>query len=156
MKEIPKMYLVVTGIVVLIAVGAFFFAVSRQKTNNAEKNEKKTVFEEVPQAIPTVDSSVKVDIKGNTQATMTVSGIPNGTEAIEYELTYDTASGSVEGVFGSIEFEPGDRSAEEEFIFGTSSSGVNRYHSIKGAVKGTFKFSGDYGEKILEKEFNLN
>jgi hypothetical protein len=155
MNNIPKMYIVVTGVVVLLAVGAFVFASTRQSSNSEVKSDKETVFEEGPEAIPTVDSSVQVEIEGKTEAVMTVSGIPAGTEAIEYELTYDTASGSVEGIFGSIEFEKGVKTAEETFIFGTSSSGVNRYHTIKGSVKGTFKFAGSYGEKILEKEFKI-
>jgi hypothetical protein len=115
---------------------------------------KDSVFEDPSEVIPTVSSSVKATITGNTEAVIKITGIPKGTKEIEYELSYNTESGSIEGVFGTIDVKSGD-SVEEEIIFGTSSSGVNRYHKIDGPVKGTFKFTGSYGQQILEKEFKV-
>ena len=104
--------------------------------------------------IPTVDSSVKVSIEGSTEATISLSGIPADTKEIEYELSYETKSGSIEGVFGKIEVD-GSSQAEEEVTFGTCSSGVCRYHEIDGPINGVFKFSGSYGERLLETSFDL-
>ena len=153
LKNIPKQYLVVGGVIVVLLVVIGMMTI---KSKSAEQTaDKETVFEEPGEIIPTVDSSVKATITGKTDATIEISGIPDGTKEIEYELSYNTEDGSIEGVFGTIDIKSGADTAEEEIIFGTSSSGVNRYHKIDGPVKGTFKFTGSYGQKLLEKEFDL-
>ena len=152
MKTIPRQYLIVSGVIVALLVIIGFFMFGQDKVENAE--DKKTVFGEPTEVIPTVDSSVKAVIEGSKDAVITISGIPAGTKEIEYELSYNTKSGSIEGVFGSIDID-GDSKVSEEITFGTCSSGVCRYHSIDGSVKGTFKFTGSYGKKLLEKEFKV-
>jgi len=152
MKTIPRQYLIVSGVIVSLLVIIGFFMFGQDKVENAE--DKKTVFGEPAEVIPTVDSSVKAVIEGSKDAVITISGIPAGTKEIEYELSYNTKSGSIEGVFGSIDID-GDSKVSEEITFGTCSSGVCRYHSIDGSVKGTFKFTGSYGKKLLEKEFKV-
>ena len=154
MNNIPKQYLIVGGVIIIIVIAAIAIITTQGKNNNSAK-EKETVFEEPAEVIPTVDSSVSVEIEGNTEGTITVEGIPAGTEEIEYELVYDTKAGQPEGAFGKIDVKKGSTSTEEEITFGTCSSGVCRYHEIVGSVKGTFKFSGSYGERLLEKEFDL-
>lgn len=155
MKSLSKQYIIIGSIILFIVVGAVVFTYTRSKTEQAATLEKETVFEDLPEAIPTVDSGVILTIEGKTESVMTVKSIPAGTKAIEYELTYDTASGSIEGVFGAFEIKKSFTTAEEKFIFGTSSSGVNRYHTIKGPVKAMLKFTGRYGTRLLEKEFRL-
>ena len=152
MKTIPRQYLIVSGVIVSLLVIIGFFMFGQDKVENAE--DKKTVFGEPTEVIPTVDSSVKAVIEGSKDAVITISGIPAGTKEIEYELSYNTKSGSIEGVFGSIDID-GDSKVSEEITFGTCSSGVCRYHSIDGPIKGTFKFTGSYGKKLLEKEFKV-
>lgn len=152
LKNIPKQYLLF-GVVIIILVGVIGFMMMGGKTTSTEQD-KDSVFEEQEEVIPPVDSSVKATITGNKEAVIEITGIPKGTKEIEYELSYNTASGSIEGVFGTIETK-GKSIVEEEIIFGTSSSGVNRYHVIDGPVKGTFKFTGSYGQQLLEKEFEV-
>ena len=154
MNNNSKQYIIVGG-VILVLIAAAVFVMTGIGKNNDGANEKETVFEKPTNVIPTVDSSVSVEVEGNKDATLTVKGVPDGTEEIEYELTYSTKSGSVEGVIGSITVDSGEDTVTEDFVFGTSSSGVTRYHEIVGKVKGTFKFSGQYGQKLLEKEFSV-
>ncbi|MCA9371431.1 hypothetical protein KC726_00890 [Candidatus Woesebacteria bacterium] len=153
MKNISKQQLVIIGGVILVLFIIGFFI--RSKSNSANnKSADETVFETPAEIIPTVDSSVIVTIDGKTEAVIAIDNIPEGTETIEYELSYNTTSGSIEGLFGSIDTK-GESSVEEDITFGTCSSGVCRYHSIDGDVSGVFKFSGSYGERILEQTFTL-
>jgi len=124
------------------------------KSKTPQKDdENESVFDQPEEVIPTVDSSVKVTIKGTTDAVITIEGIPDGTETVEYELSYNTKSGSIEGAIGMIQVK--GSKAEEDVTFGTCSSGVCRYHEIDGPVSGNFVFEGSYGKKMLEQEFNL-
>lgn len=128
-------YIIVGGVIlVLIAVIGFMMYKGGTSEQSADKD---TVFQEPAEVIPTVDSSVKASITGNTDAVIEITGIPEGTDEIEYELSYNTDSGSIEGVFGSIDVKSGSDSVEEEIKFGTCSSGVCRYHDINGKVKGS-------------------
>ncbi len=152
LKNIPKQYLLLGGVIILLVGIIGYMMVGSGSSQTAA--DKDSVFEEPNEVIPTVNSSVAATITGNKEAVIKITGIPKGTKEIEYELSYNTESGSIEGVFGTIDVKSGD-SVEEEIIFGTSSSGVNRYHKIDGPVKGTFKFTGSYGQQILEKEFEV-
>lgn len=141
------------GVVVILIIAGVSLLISKSSSSK-QADEKTSVFEEPEEVIPTVDSSVTASIKGKTEAVITLKGILDGTEIVEYELSYNTKSGSIEGVFGSIE-PAGKKTIDEDVTFGTCSSGVCRYHEIVGPVHGSFKFSGSYGERLLEKEFNL-
>lgn len=152
MNTQTKYYIIGAVVIIIVLVGGFAFMRSNT-TKQADTMDKESVFEEPSEDIPPVDSSVIATIKGKTDALITIENIPEGTESIEYELSYNTAAGSIEGVFGNIEV-TGD-TAEEEITFGTCSSGVCRYHDIEGAISGTFIFSGSYGEQMLEQEFEL-
>ena len=151
-SSIPKQYVVVGVVIIILVAGAISFMV-KGTASSKEKGEKESVFEELAPNIPPVDSSVKASLKGKTESVITIKGVPDGTDMIEYELSYSTKEGSIEGVFGTIEVD-GDE-AKEEVTFGTCSSGVCRYHNIDGPVSGVFKFSGDYGDQILEIEFEV-
>lgn len=154
MKNIKPIYYILGAVViVLLGVSIFFMTKGSKSAANEDETSKDSVFDEGSEEIEKVDSSVEVNIKGNTDAIITVSGIPDGTDSIEYELSYNTKDGSIEGVFGTIEVK--GSKAEEEVTFGTCSSGVCRYHDIDGPVSGTFIFEGDYGKKMLESEFDL-
>src|SRR3990167_646370 len=95
MKSIPRQYLIVTGVIVVLVVIIGFFMFGQGKAENAEN--KKTVFGEPAEVIAT--------IVGSKDGVITISGIPAGTKEIEYELSYNTTSGSIEGVFGSIDID---------------------------------------------------
>lgn len=154
MNSTQKQYLIIgIAIAVLATFGIYFFLNSN--TSNKSAEEKESVFEQPAELIPAVDSSVTASLTGKKEGSLELQGIPDGTDSVEYELTYDTKSGSIEGVFGKIDV-GGESTAQEKITFGTCSSGVCRYHDIVGEVNGVFKFSGDYGKKLLEKSFDLN
>ncbi len=153
MNTNTKQYIIIGTVVVLLIAIAIYVMTGTGK-NSQEAEDKDTVFKKPTNVIPTVDSTVMVEIEGDKDAVITIKGVPEGTEDIEFELSYPTKNGSVEGVFGSIEVD-GEDMVEKEVTFGTESSGVKRYHEIDGDVSGIFKFSGEYGQKMLEKEFSL-
>ena len=153
MKNIQKQYLIFGGVIAILAVIGIYFFISGSVSEKSAK-EKDSVFEEPAEIIQTADSSVIVTITGKTEGIIEIEGLPDGTEAVEYELSYNTKSGSIEGVFGLIDAE-GLSSISEEITFGTCSSGVCRYHEIVGPVGAVFKFNGTYGKRLLEKSFDL-
>ena len=153
MNNLNKKYIIIGPLLVIVlAISAWFFTrpVSQPKSNT----ENASVFEEPVEEIPALDNNVEILIKGKTDAEISVSNIPKNTRTITYELSYNTKSGSVEGVFGIIDVLEADK-ASEKITFGTCSSGVCRYHQIDGSIKGVFIFEGEYGEKMREQEFNL-
>lgn len=149
-----KIFLI-SGIVLSLIIVVIISITLVKGKNKSQEEKKDTVFEAPQEIVPTVDSSVKVDIVGKTESIINISGIPDGTSFIEYQLSYGTNSGSIEGAIGRIKVKSGTSTVKEKVTFGTCSSGVCRYHEIKGDVTGSFKFSGNYGERILEKEFTL-
>jgi len=137
-------------VLVLLVVGIFIF--NRKQVN------KQTTGDVSPtdQIIPTIDSSVKVSLTsqtGNKEILLKVSNMPKNTQSVDYELSYQTAQQGLQGVIGTITNE-GD-SFEKTLTLGTCSSGTCVYHQVVGKIKLTLKFTGDYGEKIFEKEYGL-
>ncbi|MCX6732529.1 MAG: hypothetical protein NTV98_03230 [Candidatus Roizmanbacteria bacterium] len=80
--------------------------------------------------------------------------VPNGTTSVDYELSYDTKGQGKQGVIGTISSISGN-SFEKQMTLGTCSSGRCVYHEVIGAIQVTLKFTGEYGEKVLSKEFTL-
>lgn len=155
MKLLPKHLYIIGGIIGVSLLVIIGFLLTRSQNAKPVKEDQESVFEEPAEEVPPVSDSVKVSIKGRTEAEITILGVPDGTEEIEYELSYNTKSGSIEGVFGTMTPDASGTKATEEVTFGTCSSGVCRYHEIDGPVSGTFIFSGDYGKQMLEQEFDL-
>lgn len=120
---------------------------------------------------PTVDSSVKVDLRSTKkgEAVLSVNNAPSGTESIEFEMSYlvineDTGDGGgtvSQGAIGKCYevrgiWECGEPSASgRKIILGTCSSGVCRYHNISGPIRISLKFSGSYGDKMFTKEYEI-
>ncbi len=155
MKLLPKHLYIIGGVIGVILLFVIGFLVTKSQGDKPVAEEQESVFEEPAEEVPPVSTSVKASIKGRTEAEISIVGIPEGTEDIEYELSYNTKSGSIEGVFGTMKPEGSGSTATAEVTFGTCSSGVCRYHEIDGAVNGTFIFSGSYGKQMLEQEFDL-
>ncbi|PIX68825.1 hypothetical protein COZ40_01200, partial [Candidatus Roizmanbacteria bacterium CG_4_10_14_3_um_filter_39_13] len=106
---------------------------------------------------PTVDSSTVVTLKslqGNKEILLEGKGVPSGTSSIDYELSYDTQGQGKQGVIGTISDITGN-TFEKQMTLGTCSSGRCVYHEVIGSIQVTLKFTGDYGERILVKEFSL-
>jgi len=142
----------VIGALILLGVGMGIF-ISRQEPKKIDQVQKK---EEVD-AIPTVDSSTVVTLKslqGNKEILLEGKGVPSGTSSIDYELSYDTQGQGKQGVIGTISDITGN-TFEKQMTLGTCSSGRCVYHEVIGSIQVTLKFTGDYGERILVKEFSL-
>lgn len=128
--------------------------------------------------IPTVDSSVIVELKSlkKSVATLSVKNAPQGTKKIEYLVSYDAKPGPAfsedasgmdvvpQGFQGTCHeassvWECGNDEplipGKRIIVFGSSSSGVYRFHDIVGKVKVNLEFSGSYGMRTFEKEYGL-
>ncbi len=153
-KNIPKQYLAMGAVVLALLIIVGTVVVSKGGNKEQATVTPTPQIQEPVEIIPTVDASVKAEVIGRDEVTIKISGVPSGTETIEYELSYETKEGSVEGVSGEIEVESGKTTAQEKIIFGTESSNVKRYHKLDSEITASFKFIGSYGEKILEKKFD--
>ena len=120
-------------------------------------------------AIPTVDSSVKVNLtsgKTKGEALLTIEKAPKGTKDIDFELSYnannpDEGGTTLQGAIGGCEesqdvWKCGEPSPTgRKIVMGTCSSGVCKYHNVVGKVRLNLRFTGDYGDKVFEKEYEL-
>jgi len=143
---------IVVGILVLVGIAGGLY-LSQKKPQVAEAPKQKI---EVG-AIPTVDASTLVTLTSDTaskQVILKSTNIPNGTTSVDYELSYDTKSQGKQGALGTITDIAGG-SFERKILLGTCSSGHCVYHEVISAIQVTLKFTGDFGEKILSKEFSL-
>lgn len=140
-------------VVILVVVGIVLFTVSQ---NAAKKQQADEVLNN-EEAIPTVDSSVQVSLKalsGKKDVELTVKGIPNGTESVQYELSYDAQGQGPQGAIGTAELH-GERTLSKKITLGTCSSGTCVYHTVVGGIKLSLLFEGGYGQKSFEKEYDL-
>lgn len=170
MKKDLKKYFLPAFILVLIIILFFIFKFSKSNTQT-----KKTInnIEPTEEIIPTIDNSVKVNFQSlkKGEALLKINNEPKGTSAIDFELSYlvvnndtrDGGEGQVEqGAIGKCyqinqEWQCGeaDNIGGRKIILGTCSSGVCRYHNIVSPIKVVLRFSGDYGQKIFQKEYQL-
>ena len=147
-----KIIVVVVGLLILIGVGGGIF-LSQKKPTLVEQPKKQADLG----AIPTVDASTTITLtalQGNKEIVLKSTTVPNGTTSIDYELSYDTKAQGKQGVIGSVSTITGN-SFEKQMTLGTCSSGRCVYHEVVGAIQVTLKFTGEYGEKVLAKEFTL-
>lgn len=141
----------ITGFVLLLLVYLLFF-------RKASVNKTAQTVSPTEELIPTVDSSVSVELKAKLagkEVLLNIRSIPSGTSSIEYSLSYSTKQQGLQGVIGTITLPPGSDQYEKQITLGTCSSGTCVYHEVDGSIKLTLKFNGDYGEKIFEKEYQL-
>ncbi|KKP68561.1 MAG: hypothetical protein UR68_C0001G0011 [Candidatus Roizmanbacteria bacterium GW2011_GWA2_35_19] len=150
--KIDKRILVIGAVLlVILVITGFMFLRKQPPTDQAE-----ILPDNV--AIPTVDSSVTVDLKSltsNKEISLEVSSIPAGTESVDYELSYQTVLQGLQGVIGTVTLDEGQSIIEKKLTLGTCSSGTCVYHQVVGKIKLTLKFTGNYGEKLYEKEFTI-
>ena len=144
---IASAVVLVLGIVVLVV-----------RSTSGKKQAPKAVTQQTEQdVIPTTDASTVVSLnplEGKKEIELVVSGIPNSTTSIDYELSYQTQEQGTQGVIGTITSFSGNE-FKKQITLGTCSSGKCVYHQVVGAIHTTLKFTGDYGEKVLEKEISL-
>lgn len=146
--------LIIAAVAVLMIIGLVSYIVAGR---TSKKTTDAPAVEMDNEVLPTVDASVKVDLEGrnnNRAIALTISGIPKGTESIEYSLSYQTKGQGLQGIIGTIEAgDDTEKTVTREL--GTCSSGTCVYHDVEGKIKVELKFSGAYGEKIFDKEFEL-
>ena len=108
--------------------------------------------------IPTIDKNVGVDLISSSlgrEVVLQIKKIPSGTESIDYELSYQTKQQGLQGVIGTIELKANQSEVKKELTLGTCSSGTCIYHQVVGKVRLNLRFTGDYGDKVFEKEYEL-
>lgn len=153
MKPEQKKFIIIGAVVVLLLVAGFWLVGGRKQKQSDDREPFPTEM-----VIPTVNASVKVDLSANAngqEVVLSIDEIPEGTETIDYELAYNTASQGLQGVIGTISLDEGESSYEKEITLGTCSSGKCVYHQVVGKIKLSLKFNGDYGEKVFEKEYEI-
>lgn len=153
-----KTMYIIGGVIVVIIIGFVSFIMVRGDKQETPAEIKKAPTQE--EIIPTVDASVKVKIVPHLEKKkfdLVVSGIPDSTTTLEYELTYQTAKGGLPGYSSAIDIESGqDTYEKKDFLLGTcSTGGACTYDEVVGPLKVTIKFTGSYGEKLFEKDFEL-
>lgn len=151
--EKNKTAVIIATVVVVVLVGAVMVISGGKKSETAKKN----AMEEPTEApIPTVDSSVVVQvnpINGGKEVDVVVKKAPSGTETIDVELSYNTVDKGLQGAIGTITVEKNEGS--KKITLGTCSSGTCVYHKVDGEVKVDLKFNGSYGEKLFTKSYKL-
>jgi|GEM_PF-636019 len=144
------------AVVVILILGA---VLAGRLTGNEKKGPVPTsARQEEEQVIPTVDAGTTAELKplvGSKEMKLSVAGIPTGTESVEYQLSYATKQQGLQGVMGVVSITDGKTSFEKQITLGTCSSGKCVYHEVEGAIKVSLKFSGSYGDKLLEKNVEL-
>ena len=118
--NLGKKNLMIIGAVVIIVllIGGVLVA-SRRTTQLKEINEELLPTEAV---IPTVDSSVSVDLisaSAGREVTLQIKDFPNGTESIDYELSYQTKQQGLQGVIGTIQMKNNETSVDKTLTLGT-------------------------------------
>lgn len=146
--------IIAAAVLALIIILISVIALRQNKT--ADKTVIKTETE--LEVIPTVDSSVKVALqaKNNKRAVeLIISGIPASTSSIDYSISYQTKQQGLQGIIGVMKVKEGEKEKTFERELGTCSSGRCVYHEVEGNIKVELKFSGKYGERVFEKEYEL-
>jgi len=164
-----KKKLIIVGIILIL----FLIIITIFLNKKPNKNDNRNIIIPTEEAIPTVDSSVQVNFQplNKGEVVLKIKNEPKNTKEIDFELSYqvvnnDLADGGEtaieQGALGKCYrfdnyWQCGEASdtGGRKIILGTCSSGTCRYHNIVGPIKVVLKFSGAYGEKIFEKEFNI-
>lgn len=149
---------VIVFVILLVIVGIGMLLTGGKGDDSADSGKKDSTLPDV-QVLPTVDPSVEVNLEADTlgqEVTLSIENYPDGTEEIEYELSYDAlvdGESIPKGVIGSIKVENG--LASKDITLGTCSSGVCKYDKGVSLIKVTLKFTGDYGAQLYEGEFEI-
>jgi hypothetical protein len=151
-----KKMLVILVIVSMLIIGGVILKVKRSRQTTQEESVKKEEVLPKSEVVPTVDSSVSVNLtsKDKKEAILTIENIPNSTLNIEYELSYLASGNLPKGVVGTIEV-GSKESVERKITLGTCSSGSCVYDQGVTSIKVNLKFNGDYGSKLFEREFEI-
>lgn len=148
-----KNALIASIVVLILVLGGGFLLVK----NLTKPSDTKVEEEELSENLPPVDSLVVVDLtsKGDKQSvTLSVSKIPEGTESLEYELSYLIGEGLPKGALGKISLE-GKSEIIRDILLGTCSRNVCTYDKGVTSVKLVLKFNHSEGASQFTKEYPL-
>ena|SRR3989344_5460165 len=147
--------LIIGGVLVtILIIGGVLIGSNKGKQQISEEEE--LLPTEV--VIPTVDKSVAIDLVSSSlgrEVVLQIKNIPAGTETVEYELSYQTKQQGLQGVIGTVELKSDQSEVDKRLTLGTCSSGTCIYHQVVGKVRLNLRFTGDYGDKVFEKEYQL-
>ncbi len=149
-----KMMIIVGVVAGVLLLGGVF--VMSKKSSQPKQNQEEALPTEA--VIPTVDSSVQVDLvssSGGREVTLQVKNIPSGTQTVDYELSYQTKQQGLQGVIGTIQTKSRESDIDKRLTLGTCSSGTCIYHQVEGKIRLNLRFTGDYGDKVFEKEYDI-
>jgi len=155
MKMDQKKLMLIGGIVLTVLIIGGVFVASRKTTEPNQPEEELLPTEAL---IPTLDSSASVDLISSSagrEVALQIKNIPEGTESIDYELSYQTKQQGLQGVIGTIEMKKNDSNVDKTLTLGTCSSGACVYHQVVGKIRLNLRFTGKYGDKVFEKEYDI-
>lgn len=153
-----KKSILVVGAVLLVTVVVFYYLFIPKKSTMKNTPKVNSVLNQEENVAPTVDATVKVQLTsgvGKKDVTLRVEGVPSGTQTVEYMLSYQEKQKGLQGVLGTITLGENENKIDKQITLGTCSSGKCVYHEVVGKIKATLKFSGSYGDKIFEKEYEI-
>jgi hypothetical protein len=153
MKLNRKTIIIFGGIFLVLFILFGYWLLIARKTTVHNKNEQIAPSDGV---IPTVDSSVKINLTaltGKKEILLSIKNIPTSTTSLEYILSYETAEGGLQGVNSTAEIIGSN--FEKKITLGTCSSGTCVYHNIKDKIKVELIFKGDNGDKYFTKEYQI-
>lgn len=149
-----KNAMIISVIVLIVVLGGGFLLVKNLTKPVAENTEEASFAEN----LPPVDSSVSVNLEAkgdNTAVVLSVSNIPQGTESIEYELSYNNEEGLPKGALGKIDLD-GKQEIVRDILLGTCSKNVCTYDKGVTSVNLVLKFNHPDGASQFTKEYPLS
>lgn len=155
MDKILKSKKILLTFIFIVILGLSYLLFFSSKSTNENIIQKEPTENEV---IPTVDSSVQVSLdKTGNDVNLSIKGIPGNTDKLEYELSYETAEQGLQGIGpSSVEIANFKNDGyEKKITLGTCSSGRCVYHKVIGKIKLQIRFTGTYGDKIFEHDYEV-
>jgi hypothetical protein len=156
MENKNKMYMIggIVFFVIVLIIG--FFIMNNSKKDVVQNNTKDVLPESV--VIPTVDSSVEVDLKpqnNNHDFFITVKNVPKGTTDIDYEMNYLVKKTLPQGTIGTLVVTGDTATNSKAITLGTCSSGTCVYYEGVESIELSLKFNSPSGSKSFKKDFPL-
>lgn len=148
-----KKIIIPAVIFTLILISAIWFISKSGKTEEISQ-----ITPTPNQVLPTITDDIKVElqaINSNRSIVLTISGIPENVETIEYELTYLTGSGLPRGVLGKITVSGESSIKRDDIVLGTCSSGRCVYDTGVESIDLSLKFNAKDKVSVFRKSFPL-
>lgn len=147
-----KLLPVILIIIVIITVLWIFQKSTRTK-------EESSIIPTPTIVLPTISESVNVSLtakNNNRTVVLKISNIPENTEIIEYELTYQTDSSLPRGVLGKITVAGDKEITRDDIVLGTCSSGKCVYDTGVKNVDLSLKFTSLDGQvSVFRNTYDL-